>query len=304
MVGDTNSGKSFFSHTILAEATINAKFNQHRLIYDDVEDGALMDTKRYFGHQLARRLEILNSSTIEEFYFNVDDALNSKQPFIYILDSMDGLSSGPELDKFKERKAAHRKQREVSGSYGDGKAKRNSSDLRQVRNRLKESGSILLIINQTRDNINKFTSMFKPQSRSGGHALEFYAAAQLWTSVKKRIKTPSKVKGKYRQTGILSQIKVKRSRFTGRECTVQVPIYWSTGLDDVGSMIAWLIEEGHWNGSEKKMTAPEFNHNGSVDELIRAIENQGQEKALRLLVSEHWADIEAACTISRKAKYQ
>jgi hypothetical protein len=36
---------------------------------------------------------------------------------------------------------------------GDGKAKKNSSMIRQIKNRLKDKGSILIIISQSRDNI-------------------------------------------------------------------------------------------------------------------------------------------------------
>jgi RecA/RadA recombinase len=302
LVGDTNSGKTFFSRVLLAEAANNPKFDGYHLIYDDVEDGALMDTAKFFGKKLEERMDRFPSSrTVEEFYFNVSDQLDSGQPFIYILDSMDGLSSTPELEKFQERKAAARKDKEITGSYGDGKAKRNSQDLRQVRNRLKETGSILVIINQTRDNLG-FGAMFQPKSRSGGHALEFYAAAQLWTSVKEKIKR--QVKGKKRQIGIISKVQVKRSRFTGREGSVEIPIFWSTGIDDVGSMILWLINEGYWKGTKEKVEAPEFDWNGPIEELVEKIEVEGKERQLRMLIAAHWRAVEEACAVKRKKRYE
>ncbi|KKL16215.1 hypothetical protein LCGC14_2497770, partial [marine sediment metagenome] len=40
----------------------------------------------------------------------------------------------------------------VAGSYGDGKAKKNSAGIRQLLGPLNKSGSIIFKINQTRDN--------------------------------------------------------------------------------------------------------------------------------------------------------
>jgi len=114
-VGDSSSGKTWLSLGCLAEASINKHFKDYRLIYDNGENGALMDLSYYFGDAVAERLEPprysddgdeMFSSKIEEFYYNVDDAVKEGKPFIYILDSMDSLSSKDEADKFNESKNA------------------------------------------------------------------------------------------------------------------------------------------------------------------------------------------------------
>ena len=56
-VGDSDSGKSWFMHTALAEASIDSRFDEHRLIYDNTEGKSLMDIERYFGTRLATRIE-------------------------------------------------------------------------------------------------------------------------------------------------------------------------------------------------------------------------------------------------------
>lgn len=309
LVGDSASGKTFLSLTCLAEATLNPAFADHRFLFDNAEEGALMDIRRFFGQAVADRLEPpdkdkhgpVYSETVEQFYFHLDDAFTAGKPFIYVLDSMDSLSTEEEGEKFAERKKAARKGREVSGSYGTAKAKANSAGIRRSIPRLRETGSILIVISQTRDNIG-FGAMFNPKTRSGGHALRFYATLELWSSVKGRLKKT--VRGKERQTGIVSHVQVKKNRLTGRERSVELPIYHSRGIDDVGSCVDWLITEGHWNKDKGGIVhAPEFRYKGSVESLIRKVEEAGRENELRLLVAEVWQEIEDACEVERKPRY-
>lgn len=322
-VGDTNSGKTWFSRTILAEAAINPLFDKYRFIFDDVEGGSLMDTARFFGSKLKERLEApsydnenepIHSSTIEEFYYHIDNATDKGKPFIYILDSIDSLSSEDEEKKFLEHKKAYLKssskdddeegeageEKKPKGSYGDGKAKKNSAYLRRVISRLRKSESILIIINQTRDNIG-FGAMFNPKTRSGGHALVFYACVQLWTSCKMNLKRT--VNGKDRQLGLISKIHVKRSRLTGKDRTIEVPIYHSYGIDDLGSMVEYLKNEKHWKGNKKTVVAPEFEYSGKTEGLIAKIEEGNREKELRRIVANKWRDIELECEVKRKKRY-
>jgi hypothetical protein len=57
IVGDSASGKTWLSLTCLAEAAMNPEFENYRFIYDNVEDGALMDIERFFGSKVAERIE-------------------------------------------------------------------------------------------------------------------------------------------------------------------------------------------------------------------------------------------------------
>lgn len=307
-VGDSASGKTFLALTCFAEAAINKNFDDYRLIYDDVEGGALMDFEKYFGAKTASRIEPpkkgkdgshVHSSTVEEFYFNVDEALKGK-PFIYVLDSMDSLSSESELEKFQTRKSAFGTKKKVAGEMSDGKAKRNSSGLRQLMHPLQASGSILIIISQTRDNIG-FGSQFNPKTRSGGHAVTFYACLEMWSSIRERIK--ARVRGKDRQQGIITRIKVKKNRLTGREVSVDVPILWNTGIDDVGSCVDYLVEEGHWKETKGGIIVPELDLDLDREELIAKIEEDSLELELKSIVSKVWREIQEACSVTRKNRY-
>ena len=109
---------------------------------------------------------------------------------------MDCLSSKEEADKFDQHKKAFRTGKKVPGSYGDGKAKKNSAGIRKLLSDLGKSDSILIIINQTRDNIG---FGFDKKTRSGGKALRFYATTEIWSSVVGKLK--KNVRGKDRQQG-------------------------------------------------------------------------------------------------------
>jgi hypothetical protein len=311
-VGDTNSGKTWWTLTCFAEACLNEYFKNHRLIYDDAENGALMDMERFFGKEAAERIEPPRmedgepyySDTAEEFYYHVDDALKDERPFIYVLDSIDVLSTEPSDDKFDKNKKLHEEGKDPKGSYGDGKAKINSQYLRKIVGDLEKTDSILIIINQTRDNIDPMP--FSPKkSRSGGWALEFYSHLVLWSSVGGQINRS--VKGKKRQVGINSKVKVKRSRITGRQREVEVPIYHSFGIDDIGSCVDFLVNEGVWKKAKKGGVitvtglGPEFK--GQMDSVVCKIEEEEAEEDLKALVVETWQDIEEACKVERKSRY-
>lgn len=307
IVGDSISGKTFLALTCFAEAAINPAFNNHRFIYDNGEDGALMNIEKFFGKDVKDRLEPpvkgknepVHSDFLEEFYFNVDDALKDGRPFIYILDSMDSLTSLAETNKFDEQKNAHRKGKEVTGSYGDGKAKINSANIRQINSRLKKTPSILIVINQTRDNIG---FGFEKKTRSGGHALHFYSTVEIWSSIKKRIKKI--VRGKKRQLGILSKVDVRKNRITGKERAVEIPIYHSFGVDDIGSCIDYLVDEKEWKKKGAKIHAEDFDTTATKKKLIKYIEKNGLEDQLKQIVAKTWHKIEEECSVDRKPKYK
>jgi len=315
LVGDSASGKTWLSLTCLAEASINPEFKDYRFIYDNAEDGALMDIQRFFGKGVAERMEPpdsmdigakgsgagivpIHSETIEDFYYHLDDAVGRDEPFIYILDSMDSLSSASEQDKFKEEKTASRAGKVTTGSYGDGKAKKNSSNLRKLMPALRKSKSILIIINQTRDNLG---FGFEKKSRSGGHALRFYATLEIWSSIKSKMKRT--VRGKEREIGIVCKVQVKKNRFTGRLRTVELPLYHSFGIDEVGSCIDYLVAEKHWPKKKNIIEAHDFDEELGREKLIQFIQDNHLGGDLAEVVAEVWDSIEKECSVERVSPY-
>ena len=305
-VGDTDSGKSLFSRAFMAEAAMNPAFDGYNLIYDDVERAALINTARFFGRKAAGRIKLIHSTTVEDMYAGIITDLKKGKPFIRVVDSETSLSCDADV---KRAEAVAKKKAtgegEVAGSFGVEKAKAHSQMLRQLMGPLKDTNSILVIVNQTRDNIG-FGSQFNPKVRPGGNALEFYATVQMWSSVRQKLTTT--YKGKQVETGIRSKIKVKRSRLTGRQIEVEIPIYWSSGIDDVGSMVDWLCEWKHWGGKkgedDKEIIAPEFDFTGKREALIRMVQADEREPELQGVVAKVWEEIESACSIERKSRYE
>lgn len=317
-IGDSSSGKTWLALQAFAEAAKNPNFDDYRLIYDNVEDGALMDLERYFGAKAAARIRPpkgtrenpIFSDRVEDFFDHVNAAIEhkSEKPFIYVLDSMDAVSSEDEEKKLGEQRRDRAKGRDTTGSFGDGKAKKISQNLRNITRKLSKSGSILIIICQTRDNIG-FGAKFDPKTRAGGRALLFYATLEIWTSIRGRIKKV--VRKKKRNIGILARVHTKKNRITGNDCQIHVPIYRSFGSDDIGSMIDYLVEEGHWSGkidkssgTVKEVSAPDFKFKGSREKLITKIEEEDSEEELKALVKSVWDEIEEACSVKRKKRYE
>lgn len=314
LVGDSTSGKTWLAMSALAEAAANPKFDKYRLIYDDVEGGALMDLEKYFGQKLVKRLEppkvsakgrAVHSTTVESFYYHVQDAIDARKPFVYVLDSQDALESLASQDKFKEQKKAYEEGKEAAGSYGDGKAKKHSEQLRHVVSGLRRSGSILLIIGQTRDNLGMG---FEKKTRSGGKALKFYANLEIWTSFPALdAKIKKRINGKERTIGVNCFMEVRKNRVTGKtgkDRAVTIPIYHGLGIDEVGSCVDYLIDEGHWEKiSKTEFDAKEVMCKGTREKIIKSIEEDDLESKVAETVAKVWAEVEAQCVPQRKARY-
>lgn len=311
IVGDSASGKTFLSLTCLAEAGMNAAFKNYRFIFDDIEGGNLFNISKLFPN-IWRRIEPPRgdrknpefSYYLEDLYFNIDDAIEQGDPFIYIADSMDGLQPMAADKKFKKLKEARRKGKEdEKGSFGMDKAKINSEYLRKLMTPLRRSQSILILISQSRDS----ADMFTPKTNSGGKALKFYATAQVWSS---RFKTEKKtVRGKERRVGIVAKLQVKKNRATGKDRAIEVPIYnqfsdGGGGFDDIGSCVDYLVSEKHWKKSGQTITAPEFKFSGIKDKLVAKIEDVPKRYTrLTALVGRVWNEIESECSVERKNRY-
>lgn len=300
LVGDSSSGKSVYAFTALAEAAVSRHFRDYRLIVDNPEGGMMMDLEKYFGAGMASRIEDCTSDSLDEFYFQTSQHIEDGIPFVKVLDSMDAFDSKEDEEKFEEDKKAHEEEKDSKGSYGVSKAKLNSVRLRHVKNGLRKTDSILLIISQTRDNI-QFPSAGKVYA--GGRALKFYAASQMWL---KRKKTLSKtVQGKPRQVGILTEIKLRKNHVSGREQSVEVPIYHSYGIDDIGSCIDYLVDEKHWKKPKQSIEAKEFGFKGTRDRLIAHIEQtEGGVLLLRRTTGKVWKRIVDATTVKRRPRYE
>lgn len=306
LIGDSSSGKSFIALTMLAELANHSRFDNYRLIYDDVEAANNFDMVKLFGSATAERIEApsydddepIYSDTIQDWQHHIHDALDRNGPFVYILDSFDALTSQEEQDKVKEVAKARKKGKavKITGSYKMEKAKIISEILREIKRRLKNAESSVIVISQTRDNINPMS--FNKKTRSGGRALKFYSSHELWTA------EAGKVIRRDLTVGIKSKIKITKNKITGLVRSIELPIYYDYGVDDITANIRWLVDNGFWRIKKQTIHARGLNLTCTMGKLVHAIESKGLEKKLGRIVGKCWHRQEELAKVARKPKYR
>lgn len=304
IVGDSSSGKSIAALSIIAEAAHNPIFDKYKLIYDEPECANNFNIGKLFGKVTEARLqaprydkngEAMWSETIQDFHHNVMRFLNGNQPVIYILDSFDALTSNEEITKVEEAVAAVEKGNKPKGSYGMEKAKIASQILRMIIGKLKRTDSLLIIISQTRDNIDPMS--FASKTRSGGRALKFYASHEIWTAI------AGTIKHKDTKVGIICSGKITKNKLTGKLREFKFPIYYSYGIDDISSCIDFLVSKKYWHKNGNKIKAKGIAESMVMKKLVTHIEQKGLERKLKKLVKKVWEKDEAELQLERKSKY-
>ena len=314
--GGSASGKTMLMLTMLAECANNKRFDDYNLIYDDGEetcDG--FDIKYLFGNKLENRIiapqydaniEPLHSETIQNFKANILSKVKNKESFIYILDSLDSLTSDEELKKEYMQALVKAKDpeavNELKGSYKTEKAKAIGETLRMINNKIKYTKSALFIVQQERANIG--TTFGSKKTTSGGMAPFFYSTHQVWLNLKAPI--TKEVKKQNRKIGHKIKISVKKNKITGKLRTIEFDIYYDYGLDDIASCIDFLTSTGHWKKSGQTIVAFELEIllNGTKSTLIRKIEEKGLQKELQKITGEVWLKIEESLRLNRAKRFK
>ena len=308
IVGDRSAGKTFLALTVLATCAYIPAFDNYLLIHDDSEEADEFNTVKLFGQKAANRIlppslnrdDPKNSHTIMDFQCNVRRLLKGDKPIIYIQDSLDSLKTKEELEHAEDLQKAHESGKEAKGTYGMEKAKQIGILLRLILSDLKNTESLVLIISQTRDNIDPMS--FQKRTRSGGKALYFYCSYEMWLAVARQLNT--NINNKPRNIGVISRIKGTKNKSSGKSREIDVPIFYDYGLDDIGSCIDFLISEGWWESSKSGMiTAKEFDIICQRTKLINTIEEKNLIGKLQRVTAACWMDIETRLKIDRKPKF-
>jgi recombination protein RecA len=304
LIGDSSSGKTLLALSMFAECAQRSEFDGYDFIYDDVEQACEFDFGKLFGSRVGERIQApqydgdssLYSDTTQQFHANVFSAIETGRPFIYVLDSFDALTSSEELNRAEESVKATREGKELKGSYRMEKPKFASEMLRQIKARIRETQSFLLIISQTRDNIDPMS--FEKKTRSGGRALRFYCSHEVWMAL------AGKIKKKDRVIGSNVKVKVTKNKLTGKQREVIFPIYYDYGVDDLESCIDFLVDEGYWQKKGDKVVANDLGLEGSRRKLIADIEDKALSLQLFQSVRICWGQIEESLKLERKPKYE
>jgi recombination protein RecA len=295
IIGDSSSGKSLLALTCFAEMATHSRFDDYRLIYDDVEAALEFNVNYLFGGEVGSRIETnVVSDTVQDFYGNILKAIKNGRPFIYILDSLDALTSKEEIDRTKQYTQESKPGQKETGSYKTEKAKMISEILRVTARDIKTKEALVLVVSQTRDNLG---FGFSTKTRSGGKALKFFSCHEMWLGIREPFKKKDRI------IGVKSNAKVTKNKLTGKVREVDIPIYYDYGIDDIGANIDFLVSEQHWKKTKQTIEASEFDMSGTRDTLIRNMEHYSHEKKLQKLVGTVWGKIEEELRLNRKRRY-
>ena len=307
IIGDSSSGKSIMTLSGMAAAANDPKFDDYRLIYDDSEYADSFDHVKLFGSKFANKIEAPGkngqmSTTIEQFYDHVMDAIEDGRPFIYCQDSFDSIDADAEIKKELENREHRQKGNlsKIKGSFQATKQKKASQFFRQITSKLNKTKSLLIIISQTRDNLNAMS--FETKYRAGGRALKFYASIEAWLAYKSpETKT---VNGKKHTIGVNTLGKITKNKYTGKRKEAAFPIYTDYGIDDISSCIDFLIDNDYWELDKKTILAKELDIECTKKKLIDFIEENQKQKVLFKCTQNCWNGIEDALKLNRKSKYE
>ena len=303
-IGDSGVGKTLLALSSLAEMTLHKRFNGYRFIFDDIEAALAKNIKMMFGSEVAERIELTTrSDTIQDLYVNLLKAIKEGTPFIYIPDSLDALTSKEEQTRANKMVNAKQKQEDTgegeekkdSGSYKMEKAKLISEICRVIAREISDKEVFVNIISQTRDNIGWG---FTDKSRSGGKGLKFYCYHEMWVaSAKALIKSKEKI-------GSNSQVKISKNKLTFKKRTIEIPIYDSYGIDDIGSCIDFLVAEKVWAKDKNTIKAAHFDWEGTRESIIQRVERYSREQELSQIVGRAWGNKEDSLKLNRKRRYK
>lgn len=229
IVGNKSSGKTLLA--IEACANCHIQFPNSKIYYLEAESAFDPDYARALGMPIdvVEFIETGADSTVETLFEALEDVLEehekSKNPGLFIVDSLDALSDRAELARKIDE-----------GTYGGKKPKQLSELFRRLTGRIEKSKIHLMIISQIRDNIG--VTYGSKVSRSGGHALDFYASQIIWLNEKGKIKkTIRKVE---RIIGIEISANCKKNKVGLPFRTCELPIYFGYGINDIEANLDYL----------------------------------------------------------------
>lgn len=217
--------------------------------------------------------------TIEDIFEDLDAQLTkSKTPGLYVIDSLDALSSRAEL-----------KRKIDEGSYGMEKQKRLGELFRRLARRAKAGNVSIIFISQVRD---KIGVMFgEKHSRSGGKSLDFYASQILWLSHIGRIYGGTKIGNSKRAIGVDVKAQCKKNKITTPFGECMFSIRFGYGILDIEASLDWLAEAkmlGKLNLKESEVDAFLKDLNKATDEQYKDI-----GLAVKEAVVAAWKEVEA-----------
>lgn len=229
IVGNASAGKTLL--TIEAAAGFAKKYPKGKVFHRETEEA--WDDE--YAETLGMPLQIVDKaklSTVEDFFEDVERIVKTKttQPMLYILDSLDAISSRAELARKID-----------AGSFGTERAKQISQMFRRrIPASMQKAHLTMQIVSQVRQKINVLIG--KKWTVAGGEALSFYASQRIKINQIKELQKT--VRGIKRAEGILVQADCFKNKVAlpFREC--EFAIKFGYGIEDINECIDFLETAG------------------------------------------------------------
>jgi len=320
IVGDKSSGKTFIACELIA-AAYNKYKKKLKWEYDDCESGFGFNTQALYGIEIMpeKASDRHHSDTVEDLYCNIrsfKEKLKAGELGIYVVDSLDGLSSEEGEKLANERYNAYQKEKEFKqGSYKMGKAKYLSQEFfPQLADELEDKNILLVIVSQVRENIDPMS--FEKYTRTGGKAMDFYCYTVLWLA------QVGKVTQKGRVTAVRVKVRTTKSKTPRPYREAYVSLIFDYGLDNISSNIDFLFDfltptgqikkdaKASWSGNQQltldnlhgfmKQFWPDKTYLTTITRasLVKLIEGEGGDKVNSQFESEFMGDMKRAELIS------
>lgn len=310
IIGDTHTGKTAEVLNCLAACAHHPKLKDYKLIHDYTEGETDFNIPYLFGAKTAKRILTPHpkrspkySRTVEDFLYGLMTLLDAGDPFIYGLDSLDALTSDADLEYVEKVKKSWEKGEKPKGTYGMGKAKTMSQLFRECCDRIDGSESLLIVVSQTRDNINP--NSFKEKTRSGGTALDFYSQVIMWLAHIGSIKVTRREKQIL--IGNRTGVNISKNKYTGRSRKISFDTYYDYGIDDTASMISWLETFKGWKGAVKELGLKDVPTKDlsmiKRQAVAKMIEDEGLEGELKGILVKEWRELEESLRLDRKRRF-
>jgi recombination protein RecA len=263
IIGDKSTGKTLLC--IEQCANFAMKHSRGNIYYRESEAAFDKEYAAALGLPVDRvdfgEKELL---TVEDMFEDLTEIIKrSRQPTLYICDSLDALSDRAERDREIDK-----------GSFGAAKAKKMSELFRRLVQSLARKNVTTQIVSQVRD---KIGVMFgEKYSRTGGRALDFYSSQTIMLTQIEKL--TDKIGNAKRVVGIEVRAQVKKNKVGLPWRQAQFPIVFGYGIDDDRAAANWLKTEG----GEKDIPS--------------------NPKVLRALLEKRWYEVERSF-LPKKSKY-
>ena len=238
--GDKSTGKTFICNEFIANAywTYGKKF---RWMYADCERGYSFDTQPLYGFDVWTP-ESDAPENVEEAFYCINkfaESLKDDEFGIYVLDSLDALTSDEQDKRAEERIKTIEAGKEMKGTYGMGKAKYLSQEFfPQLCKVIEDKNILLIIVSQIRDNTDMFS--YEKYSVSGGKSIDFYCYMTFWLATAKKYEYEEGDRKVI--LGGTNRLKVTKGKVPRpyRDCLYTY--YFARGIDNIETGVDYLFD--------------------------------------------------------------